>query len=328
MKNILNDISTGNLKNAYLLYGEELYLLHQYKDRLLKAMVPEDDTMNFSRFEGKNIEEKALIEIAETMPFFADFRTILIIDSGFFKTASEIISDYFKEPCETTRFIFVEKEVDKRNRLYKRVKEIGRAVEFTPQTPEVLTGWVLKKLSGENKRITPGAMNLFLEKTGTDMSNISTELEKLICYTYGNTDIRETDVEAIVTKRIGDHIFDMIAAIGSRQQNKALHLYYDLLAAKQPPLKILVLLTRQFNLMLQTKELRKKGENKAGIASKIGLPPFIADKYIQQAAKFTQEELRNALEDSAEAEESVKTGRMADRLAVEILIVKYSCSMK
>ena len=324
MKNIINDISTGNLKNAYLLYGEELYLVNQYRDRLLKAMIPEEDTMNFTRLEGKNIDEKALIEIAETMPFFADFRTILIIDSGFFKTANELISNYFKEPCSTTRFLFVEKEVDKRNRLYKIVNEMGRAVEFKPQTPEDLSKWILRKLSGENKRITARAMDLFLEKTGTDMSNISTELEKLICYTHGSTDIHEADVEAIVTKRIGDHIFDMISAIGSRQQNKALHLYYELLAAKEPPLKILVLLTRQFNLMLQTKELRQKGENKSEIASKLGLRPFIIDKYIQQSAKFTKEELRNALEDSVDAEESVKTGRMADRLAVEILIVKYS----
>nr|WP_330427792.1 hypothetical protein [Blautia sp. TF12-12AT] len=51
MKSILEDIKTQNFKQAYLLYGEEAYLKHQYKNKLKNALLPEDDTMNFSRFE-------------------------------------------------------------------------------------------------------------------------------------------------------------------------------------------------------------------------------------------------------------------------------------
>ena len=47
MKSILEDIKTQNFKQAYLLYGEEAYLKHQYKNKLKNALLPEDDTMNF-----------------------------------------------------------------------------------------------------------------------------------------------------------------------------------------------------------------------------------------------------------------------------------------
>lgn len=326
MITIQNDIKSGNLKNAYLLYGEEAYLISQYRDLLLKSMHPDslENSMNYTKFEGKAIDEKQFIEMAESMPFFSDYRTILVEESGFFKNANDLICDYFKEPCETTRFIFVEKEVDKRGRLYKLIKDNGRAVEFPLQTEEKLKNWILRKLSAENKRITGAAMDLFLARTGNDMRNIDTELEKLICYTYESTDIHENDVDQIVTTRVSDHIFDMIAAIGLKQQNRALHLYYDLLAKKEPPLKILALLSRQFNLMLQTKELRRKGNNKAGIAQKLKLQPFIADKYMQQSTHFKEEDLKTALVDCVEAEEAIKTGQMDDRLAIEIIIVKYS----
>ena len=53
MKSIQEDIKTGNFKQAYLLYGEEAYLKQQYKNKMKAALVPEDDTMNFSYFEGK-----------------------------------------------------------------------------------------------------------------------------------------------------------------------------------------------------------------------------------------------------------------------------------
>ena len=48
MKTIDNDIKTGQLKQVYLLYGEEQYLIRQYRDKLKKAMVAEGDTMKFS----------------------------------------------------------------------------------------------------------------------------------------------------------------------------------------------------------------------------------------------------------------------------------------
>jgi len=69
MKTIDNDIKLGQLKKAYLLYGQERYLIRQYRDKLKKAIVSPDDTMNFTGFEGADINVKEIIDLAETMPF-------------------------------------------------------------------------------------------------------------------------------------------------------------------------------------------------------------------------------------------------------------------
>ncbi len=312
------------MKQAYLLYGEEVYLKFQYRDNLLKAMETEGDTMNFSKFEGKDIDAKEVIEISETMPFFADYRTILIVDSGWFKSANDTMCDYLKKPSETTRFLFVESEVDKRSRMYKAVKDLGNAVEFVKQDEATLRKWIGSILQKEGKRISPATITFFLQKTGTDMSNIKGELEKLVCYSYERPEITQEDVEAIVTTRVQNHIFDMITAIALKQQGRALSLYYELLALKEAPMRILFLIARQFNMLLQAKELKNKGYDQNGIAKKMAVQPFVVNKYLQQAAKFKQSFLKKALEDCVETEEAVKTGLMQDRLGVEMLIVKYS----
>ena len=72
MKNIQADIKSGNFKQVYLLYGEEAYLKQQYKQNLVKALNPDGDTMNFNHYEGKGIDVKQLIDLCETMPFFAE----------------------------------------------------------------------------------------------------------------------------------------------------------------------------------------------------------------------------------------------------------------
>ena len=91
-------------------------------------------------------------------------------------------------------------------------------------------------------------------------------------------------------------------------------------------MRILYLLTRQFKLLLEVKELLKKGCDKAQIAKTAGLHPFVAGKYMKQCKTFSKEELRAIMEEAAATEEAVKTGRLNDRMSVELFIVKYSAS--
>ena len=70
-------------------------------------MTTEGDTMNFSAFEGKGTVAGQLIDLAETLPFFAERRVILVEDSGFFKSANDLLSDYFTAINPTTCFISV-----------------------------------------------------------------------------------------------------------------------------------------------------------------------------------------------------------------------------
>ena len=217
MKSILEDIKTQNFKQAYLLYGEEAYLKHQYKNKLKNALLPEDDTMNFSRFEGKGTEIPKVIDLAETMPFFADRRVILLENTGFFKNKADALADYMGSLPDYLVLIFVEEEVDKRNRMYKAVQKQGRAVEFARQDEKTLMTWVLGMMKKEGKKITRQDMEDFLEKTGTDMGNISQELEKLLSYTMGRDVITRADIEAVCTTQITNRIFEMIRAVTEKK---------------------------------------------------------------------------------------------------------------
>lgn len=324
MKMLAEDIKNGSFKSSYLLYGEEAYLRTQYKNRLKNALAAPSDTMNFSRFEGKGIDPAEIISLAETLPFFAERRLILIEDSGFFKNKCDELADYLPNMPDTTCLLFVETEVDKRNRLYKAVQKYGRVTEFQLQDERTLMKWILGTLKKENKKITESTLQLFLERTGSDMENIHMELEKLLSYTIGREVITSEDVEEICTMQTTGQIFEMIRAIAEKKQRLALDLYYDLLALKEPPMRILFLIARQFNQLLLVKSLTAKGMDRASVASKAQVAPFIAGRLMTQAKSFTMQQLRNAVQDCVDAEEAVKTGRMTDVLSVEILIVKYS----
>lgn len=321
MKTIEQDIKTRQFQKVYLLYGSEDYLKQQYKHKLINALVLPDDTMNYTYREGKSINPLEIIDLAETMPFFADCRLILMEDSGFFKSSCEELAAYIPEMPQSTCIVFVESEIDKRCKMYKAVNKTGHVAEFAAQNEQLLTRWILGRLKKEDKKITQSVMRLFLSKTGTDMGNIDKELEKLLCYTLHKEVIEAEDVEAVCTGQVTNQIFEMVNAIGKRQSRQALSLYYDLLALKEPPMRILYLINRQFRILLDLKSMKHASLDVKTMASKAGIPPFAVKKNLEQANVFSEQELKQTLENGVGLETAVKTGKMDGQIAVELFIV-------
>ena len=179
-------------------------------------------------------------------------------------------------------------------------------------------------LKKEGKNVTKDTLQTFLTKTGSDMQLIKNELDKLAAYTDGRDVITTEDVEQVCITQTTNKIFDMVNAIAEGNQKKALELYEDLLSLKEPPMRILFLIARQFNQLYQLKLLSKEGLPSAEIAKQAGIVPFAMKRYQAQAKSFSEEALRAAVEECVASEEAVKTGAMNDRMSVELLILKYS----
>ena len=156
------------------------------------------------------------------------------------------------------------------------------------------------------------------------MENITKELEKLFCYCLDRNVITREDVDAICVTQITNHIFDVVNAVAAGDQRRALDLYYDLLALKEPPMRILSLMSKEYRDLFHVKQLSRQGYGRKDIALKAGLHPFVAGKYMDLAKRFQADDLRNVMEESADLEQRVKTGLMTDHLAVELFIVKHS----
>ena len=321
MQTLNQDIKEKSFKKIYLLYGDEPFLVGSYKKKLREAITG-GDTMNFNYFEGKNPDVREIISLADTMPFFADRRLILVDGSGFFKSAQEELAAYLPQMPDTTCLVFAESEVDKRNRLYKRVKELGYAAELNKQDTAQLMRWAAGILGRDGRKISRPVMEYFLERTGDDMENIRMELEKLVCYTMGRDVITKEDVDAVGTVHVTSRVFDMVAAIVAGNTKKAMDLYEDLLTLKEPPMRILFLIARQFNQLLQIKELTAAGKDKGAMASALKVLPFAVGKLTAQARAFTRDQILSWVTLCVETEEAVKTGRLSDRLAVELLIAR------
>ena len=156
------------------------------------------------------------------------------------------------------------------------------------------------------------------------MDNINSELDKLLSYTLNKDVIEREDIDKVCVSEITGKIFEMIDAIGNKNQKKALDLYYDLIAVREAPMKILYMLSRQFNIMLQVKEMSANNTSNTEMAKNMGMQNFIINKTLNQCRNFKLSTIRNAINYCLKLEEAVKLGNMNDKMAVELIIVKYT----
>lgn len=324
MKRVLQHIKEQKYQNLYLFYGKEKYLVAQTWDKLKEALIPSGDTMNYSYFEGKKTDIPEILELIQTMPFFNDYRLLVLDQTELGKKSNDDFLNALKEMPETTILLIIEDDVDKRSKIYKYINKEGCAVSFETPKEKDLVLWVAQMLKKEQKKMTQKDIQLFLYKTGQDMFTIKNELEKLISYTKGREVIGAEDLEALTTAQTTNQIFVMLEAIAKKQRDTVLKLYYDLIELKESPFGILALLVRQCNQLLQTQSLLKAGKSQGEMAKELKVPPFVAGKLKQQVRLFKREELYEMIKKCAATDEGIKTGKITDRIGVELLLVEFS----
>lgn len=323
MNIIKEHIKSNDYKPVYLLYGSECYLKKLYRDKLKSGILGDGDSLNYSYFEGKSAVVSEIKNFTETLPFFSDRRLIIIENSNWFKTQSDF-DVYLKEMPLTTYIVFVEAEVDKRSHLYKTVKDIGYVCEMNSMDERNLRLFAGSFFKKDGKLISESALNFFLNTVGTDMFNIINEAEKLISYALTREVVTVDDVLAVCTEQISNKIFLMIDAVAQKNQQKALDLYYDLIALREKPLSILFLIVRHFNILIQIKEISSTTGDTKLISNKVSVPPFAVGKYIAQSKNFQTSRLKELLTYGTEIEEQIKTGYLDEKIGVELLIIKCS----
>lgn len=307
---------------VYLMGGDEKYLVHQFKHKLLEAVTDVTDSMNYQVFKGENATVSAIADSALAMPFFAERRVLLIEDSGFFKKGNEELEELIQNIPETTVMIFVEDNIDKRTKLYKAVGAKGTIALFDTPDEKMLIGWLRSLFKADNIAVSDQILRYIIENVGADMLTLSNEVEKLKCYCIEKGRVEQADVQGLSVSQIESKIFDMMDALSKKDKRVAIELYSDLLALREPAMRILFLIARQYNILLKTKLALQYGRSNGEIASAVKIPPFTVKKYVELCKGYEYEQLKANVELCLKADAQIKTGELADKMAVELLIMQ------
>lgn len=199
----------------------------------------------------------------------------------------------------------------------------GRVHLFALPKDADLPKWIARRAQQKGGTIDRGAADLMAALIGADLRLIDQEIDKLLLYNPGETITTEA-VQLLVTRAREAGIFDLVDSVGLRQTARALKLLHSMLADLAEPLYLLSMLARQIRILLQVKELGDQGLSKPQIASQLKLHPYVVEKGMNQARRFTMSQLESAHDHLVATDWQIKTGQIDDILALDTLIVNLT----
>jgi DNA polymerase-3 subunit delta len=239
----------------------------------------------------------------------------------------EELLDYMPSMPDTARLFFLEsKTLSKRHPVVKLAQssQTGHVKTFEVPRGNDLADWVRAKAEQANAKIEPRAVHALCTYVGNDLYQLYHEIEKLAAYTNGQRAINVQDVQLLTPHARQASIFDMVDALGQRDGKTASRIYHTLLDAGEHPLAIMGMVTRQFRLLIQVKELAPKLGTHQAIARELHQNPYPIRKILAQSKNFSFAQLRQIYHKLLDTDVEIKTGRIDPVLALDTLIAGIS----
>lgn len=313
---------------VYLLFGEDEYLRNEYLKKVKKAFGDMQLGINYIAIDETNVMQ--IISDIETPAFGFEKKLIIAKDTGLFKKKnnfSDKVAIYLEENVanlQDVELVFIDQEVEK-NKLYNTIQKIGKVEEFKEQKMPQLISKVKSISKAYNVEIQENIAQYFIECVGTNMSDIINELRKLIEYAGNGGKIQKEDIDSLCIKKSESIIFDLTDNLGKKKIAESIEVLHNLIYAKEPVQRILVMLYNHFKKLYIIKLALEENKN---IAQSLKLKPnqaFLVNKYTMQAKYFDKNELRNLLEELIKLDSSSKKGGIDINVGLEAVLCKY-CS--
>lgn len=311
---------------VYLLFGEDEYLRNEYLKKIKKTFGEIKLGINYVQIDENNVSN--IISDIETPAFGFPSKLIIAKNTGLFKkknTLSETVAEYLKTAnLYGVELVFIELEPEK-NSLYNLISKIGEVKEFKEQKLPQLITKVKSIAKAYNVNIMENTASYFIECVGTNMSDIINELRKLIEYAGNGGTIVKEDIDALCIKKSESIIFDLTDNLGRKKIAEAIEVLHNLVYAKEPIQRILIMLYNHFKKLYIIKIALEENKN---VAQSLKLKPnqaFLVNKYQTQAKYFSKEELRSLLEELIKIDSSSKSGGIEINVGLETVLCKY-CS--
>jgi DNA polymerase-3 subunit delta len=332
-KNAIRGIDQGNALPIYVCFGSEKYLQQEFISHLIdKLLLPEQKAFAVSQFDLAETSLDIVLDDAQTLPFLVDKKVIIAKNALFFTGAKEStkvehrvdrLAEYMKSPVDYAVIIFVvdADKLDERKKIVKSLKDNNGTIAFLPLSMDELIRWVTRKAEKRGVAFADGAIERFILYTGAQLQSLAVELEKLALYVGKDGCITDDLIGELVVPSTEQNVFILVDEIVRLHLDKALTILHELLKQREEPIKILLLIARQFRIILQIKELERQGYSQQQIAGQIGTHPYAVKIAAEQGRSYSLTKLSSLISQLGDLDYRMKSGKIDKALGLELLIL-------
>lgn len=329
-----SNIKSGKFSPVYFFYGEESFLVKTYAMKIKNKIFGDAKTdINLLELSG-NPDLTMLSDHAEALPFFSDYKVILINDFNLEKLPEsdfEFFENILKNIPDTTVMVFYltgcgfSLRSGRVKKLLEIFKKYALVCEFKPLNKMKIGDIIRKKVNKQKRLISPTNAEYIAEITACDLNLASVETTKLCCYVEEGKEITREIIDSMIAKRLETKVFTLSDAMLAKNKKDAFRILDELFEQRVDPIPVLAALSTVYSDYYTAKAAKDKSITPQQVAADFGYTgmkaSYAAKKY-NQAAKMDIKSLRNAMEIIFEADVKCKSSTVNRRLLLEETVLK------
>jgi DNA polymerase-3 subunit delta len=317
----------GNCGPVHLIVGTERLFVERAVSALRRASVGDGDAWNEELFQAKGASSVRIVDAARTLPMLGRMRFVLVRNlHELADKEHERLAEYFASPVDTCCLVLTGDKLDGRSKLMKAAKQRNYLCDAQPLKPGMMRGFVAREAKRRKLKIDENAIAALVDSTGTDISAVDDGLERLSLYVGDGQPIALSAVEACISRVRVESIWALVDAVSVRDRRTAMRAVASLLDDREPPLRILSLLSRQLRMLGRARQALDEGASPDAAASAAGAPPFKARELASAARRMNLQKLGEAFRVLSDADIAQKGGKCPPDIALEAAIMALTTS--
>ncbi len=328
VRDLLAEARKGSWRPVYLIVGTERWLTDQAV-RALRAAVLGDAPagLNDDRFEvgPGGVPLATVLSTARTLPMMASSRFVLARLQRGEKTSAEEqreLAAYFEEPVRSCCLVVCADRLDGRSKLARKAKTADAWVDATPLKRPQIRRLLTEEARRRGHRLEGEAASSLLEEVGEDLGALDEALERLSLYVGAGQPIGSDALDAVLNRSRGETVWGLMDGVSQGDVRRALRVAARAFVhEREPPLRLVALLARQFRMVARFREARLRGAEPGEAARKAGAPAFKAMELDRVARRLDARRLAAVFDVLGELDRQLKSSRApGERLAEEAFV--------
>ena len=309
-------------RRTFLFHGSEAFLKEETLKALIDSYKLQFEEFNVSALYGMSINE--LRVACDTLPFMEQLRIVIAKNSRFLSSPEEgsirELEDLLKDLCPTTVLVLYEEgKLDARKAVYKMLAKNCAVGEFDALQDWEAAQWVENRAKSGGKEISAANARYLVSLVGCELLALNNELQKLL--DYCGAGIEKKDIDKIVTRSVESDVFAMMNLFEGKKTGEGMLQLRTLLLNGEDAPKIIGAMAWRFRMILQAKEFLSKGYRTAQAEEMMG-GGYSAQQALKSCAKFSLEQLREAIRLLFSADYDFKNGIRKGQQALEETVLR------
>jgi len=329
--------TTPEIYPVYFLYGPEDYLIEEEIQELLNRTLSQKERgFNFHLFNGEEHSIQEIVQTAQTLPMFSQYRFVLISEADHMDELKvEVLMEYIRNPSPTTSLVLHGQTVGPLKKHRKEIEKVGKVTEYSRLKGRGLVSWMKNRMKEKGKTLSEEAADYLVEVVGDHLHDLDNALEKVFLSVGEKRTIELSDMEEITTEVKISTVFDLTDAIGRQNLEKALGILEKAMESKaivfrkeeegskfgDPIPFLLSMMAKQYWSMLVIKQMSSHHRDAGELAKELGTSLWNIKKLMDQGKHFPEASLQEGILKCHQTDLAIKRSRGPKDLLMEKLVI-------